>query len=76
MKKINFSETWNNLKSRFNWSPRLELPEWRWAKNFDWISRTHYEGRVLCIRNKNKEKLLSQLAIDTETHQTEFKPNR
>ena len=43
MKKINFSETWNNLKSRFNWSPRLELPEWRWAKNFDWISRTHYE---------------------------------
>ena len=46
MKKINFSETWNNLKSRFNWSPRLELPEWRWAKNFDWISRTHYEVKI------------------------------
>ena len=28
------------------------------------------------LRNKNKEKLLSQLAIDTERNQTEFKPNR
>ena len=25
------------------WSPRLEFPAWRWAKNFEWISRTQYD---------------------------------
>ena len=43
MKQFKFSDLRDNLKSRFTWSPRLEFPDWRWAKNFDWISQTHYE---------------------------------
>ena len=34
------------------------------------------QGRAVCLRNKNKEKLLSQLAIDTDRNQIEFKPNK
>ena len=49
------------VRARLSWSPRLELPAWRWARNFEWISGTHYEGRAVLLRNKNKEQLLSQV---------------
>ena len=34
------------------------------------------QGRAVFLRNKNREKLLSQLAIDTDRNQTEFEPNK
>ena len=37
---------WLWFNFRFDWNPRHELPEWRWAKSLDWISKTHFEVTV------------------------------
>jgi len=70
------SELWARVRTRLTWSPRLEFPAWRWAKNFEWISRTQYDGRAICLRNRSRQKLFCHLGIDTERNETKFQPNR